>query len=93
MRMKTKNIHYLPKSHMLCLHSWRAESEQWIPLVDFWGGSFLSDSKDGLRGNEFEAGTEFPLCSLSISTFVILVVSKRCALGSLVFPSWVLIMT
>lgn len=59
----------------------------------FLGGSFLNDSKDGLRGNEFEAGTEFPSCSLSISSFVILVLSKRCALGSLVFPSWVLIMT
>lgn len=50
----------------------------------------MSDSQDGLRDNEFEAGTEFPLCSLYqlIPSSVTLILSKRCALGSLVFPSY-----
>lgn len=50
----------------------------------------MSGNKDELRDNEFEADTEFPLCSLYqlIPSFVTLILNKRCALGSLVFLSY-----
>lgn len=50
LRMKIKNIYNLLNFHMLSVLLEGLNST--VDSSDFWGGSFMSDSNDGLRDNK-----------------------------------------